>query len=183
MRHLPYIGNAQGEMRPCLRLCMSHSLVMYNRNHTCLVSSLFSVLVERLVLVVVKCLVKDQQVMGLFVQASFKSLSIFFFSSVEQIRSMDSYPPVLGTPASLSSFMHDVGIDVSWEEGLDVNESSLGARGDLIGGVNVFGDDAGNDSLEYLEHSFRGLSGLPQVGKGGRRSARRVLCRCGNQED
>jgi len=47
---------------------------MYNRNHTCLVSSLFSVLVERLVSVVVKCVVKDQQV-GPFVQASFKSLS------------------------------------------------------------------------------------------------------------
>ena len=30
-----------------------------------------------------------------------------------------------------------VGIDVSWGEGFDVNESSLGARGDLIGGVNV----------------------------------------------
>ena len=72
-----------------------------------------------------------------------------------------------------------VGIDVSWGEGFDVNESSLGARGDLIGGVDVFGDDVGNDALEYLEHSFRGLSGLPQVGKGGRRSARRVLCRCG----
>jgi len=37
-----------------------------------------------------------------------------------------------------------VGIDVSWGEGLDVNESSLGARGYLIGGVNVLGDDVGN---------------------------------------
>ena len=62
MRHVPCIENAQGDMRPCLRLCMSHSLVMYNRNHTCLVSSLFNVLVERLVSVVVKCVVKDQQV-------------------------------------------------------------------------------------------------------------------------
>jgi len=61
MRHVPCIENVQGDMRPCLRLCMSHSLVMYNRNHTCLVSSLFSVLVERLVSVVVKCVVKDQQ--------------------------------------------------------------------------------------------------------------------------
>ena len=52
-------------MRPCLRLCMSHSLVMYNRNHTCLVSSLFSVLVERLVSVVVNCVVKDQHLKAL----------------------------------------------------------------------------------------------------------------------
>ena len=37
-------------------------LVMYNRNHACLVSSHFSVLVERLVSVVVRCVVKDQQV-------------------------------------------------------------------------------------------------------------------------
>ena len=49
-------------MRPCLLLCMSHLLVMYNRNHACLVSSHFSVLVERLVSVVVRCVVKDQQV-------------------------------------------------------------------------------------------------------------------------
>jgi hypothetical protein len=63
MRHVPCIGN----MRPCLLLCMSHLLVMYNRNHTCLVSSHFSVLVERLVSVVVKCVVKDQQVMVKFV--------------------------------------------------------------------------------------------------------------------
>jgi len=62
MRHVPCIENVQGDMRPCLRLCMSHSLVMCNRNHSRLVSSLFSVLVERLVSVVVKCLVKDQQV-------------------------------------------------------------------------------------------------------------------------
>ena len=60
MRHVPCIENVQGDMRPCLRLCMSHLLVMCNRNHTCLVSSLFSVLVERLVSVVVKCVVKDQ---------------------------------------------------------------------------------------------------------------------------
>ena len=57
MRHVPCIENVQGDMRPCLRLGMSHSLVMYNRNHTCLVSSLFSVLVERLVSVVVKSVV------------------------------------------------------------------------------------------------------------------------------
>ena len=60
MRHAPCIENVQGDIRPCLRLCMSHSLVMCNRNHTCLVSSLSSVLVERLVSVVVKCVVKDQ---------------------------------------------------------------------------------------------------------------------------
>jgi hypothetical protein len=35
--------------------------VTYNRNHTCLVSSLFGVLVERLVPVVIRSLVKDQQ--------------------------------------------------------------------------------------------------------------------------
>jgi len=29
-----------------------------------------------------------------------------------------------------------VGIDFSWGGGLDVNEGSLGARGDLIGGVS-----------------------------------------------
>ena len=40
---------------------MSHLLVMYNRYHTCLVASHFSVLVERLVSVVVRCVVKDQQ--------------------------------------------------------------------------------------------------------------------------
>jgi len=57
-----------------------------------------------------------------------------------------------------------VGIDGSWGEGLDVNKSSLGARGDLIGGVNVFGDDAGNGALEYLENSFRG-PGLLKLGK------------------
>jgi len=45
---------------------------------------------------------------------------------------------------------------VSWGEGLDVNEGSLGAGGDLIGGVNVFDDDVGNVALEHLEHSFRG---------------------------
>ena len=50
---------------------MSHLLVMYNRNHPCLVSSHFSVLVERLVSVVVKCVVKDQQVMG-------PDLSVFY---------------------------------------------------------------------------------------------------------
>ena len=33
-----------------------------------------------------------------------------------------------------------IGIDVSWGNGLDVNESSLGARGSLIGGVIVLGD-------------------------------------------
>jgi len=53
-----------------------------------------------------------------------------------------------------------VGIDVSWGEGLDVNENSLGARGGLIGGVSVLGDDVGNDALEHLEHSFRGPSFL-----------------------
>jgi hypothetical protein len=42
MRHVPCIRNVQGDMRPCLLLCMSHLLVMYNRNHTCLVSSHFS---------------------------------------------------------------------------------------------------------------------------------------------
>ena len=41
MRHVPCIENVQGDMRPCLRLCMSHSLVMYNRNNACFVSSLF----------------------------------------------------------------------------------------------------------------------------------------------
>ena len=64
MRHVPCIENVQGDMHPCLRLCMSHSLVMCNRNHTCLVPSLFSVLVERLVSVVVNCVVKDQQFAG-----------------------------------------------------------------------------------------------------------------------
>jgi len=49
-----------------------------------------------------------------------------------------------------------VGIDVSWGEGLDVNESSLGARGDLIDGVNDLDDDVGIDALENLEHFFRG---------------------------
>ena len=44
---------------------MSHLLLMYNRNDTCLESSLFSVLFERLVSVVVKCVVKDQQVLTL----------------------------------------------------------------------------------------------------------------------
>ena len=53
-----------------------------------------------------------------------------------------------------------VGIGVSWLKGLDVNESSLGARGDLIGGVKVLGDNAGNDALGHLEHSFRGLGFL-----------------------
>ena len=48
------------------------------------------------------------------------------------------------------------GIDVSWGEGPDVNESSLGARGDLIGGVNVLGDDFGNGALKHLEHAFWG---------------------------
>jgi len=43
-----------------------------------------------------------------------------------------------------------VGIDVSWGEGLDVNESSLGARGGLIGGVNVdiFGSGPEGPELE-----------------------------------
>ena len=50
----------------------------------------------------------------------------------------------------------DVGIGVSWREGLDGNESSFGAREGLIGGVNLLGDNAGNDALEHLEHSFRG---------------------------
>ena len=40
------------------------------------------------------------------------------------------------------------GIDASRGEGLDVNESALGARGDLIGGVNVLGDDFENDALD-----------------------------------
>jgi len=62
MRHVPCIGNGQGDMRSCLLLRMCHLLVMYNRNHPCLVSSHFSVLVERLVSVVVKWVVKDQQV-------------------------------------------------------------------------------------------------------------------------
>jgi len=44
-----------------------------------------------------------------------------------------------------------VGIGVSWGEGRDVNESSHGARGDLIGGVSVLGDDVENDALENLE--------------------------------
>ena len=74
---------------------MSHSLVMYNRNHTWLVSSLFSVLVERLVSVVVKCVVKDQQVMGLFVQASFKSLSIFFQFGLTSVDSHTSHPQMV----------------------------------------------------------------------------------------
>ena len=43
MRHVPCIGNVQGGgMRPCLLLCMGNLLVMYNYNHTCLVSSYFS---------------------------------------------------------------------------------------------------------------------------------------------
>jgi len=57
-----------------------------------------------------------------------------------------------------------VGIGVSWEEGLDVNESSLGARGGHIGRVNILGDDVGNDALEHLEYSFRG-SGLLELGE------------------
>ena len=77
MRHVPCIGKVQGDMRPCLLLCMSHLLVMYNRNHSCLVSSHFGVLVERLVSVVVKCVVKDQQV-GPFC-SSFVYVAIIFF--------------------------------------------------------------------------------------------------------
>jgi len=89
MRHVPCIGNVQGDMRPCLLLCMSHLLVMYNRNHSCLVSSPFSVLVERLVSVVAKCVVKDQQV-GPFC-SSFVYVAInFFFNSVGRLKSMDS---------------------------------------------------------------------------------------------
>ena len=51
-----------------------------------------------------------------------------------------------------------VRIDVSWGEGLDLNEGSLGARGGLIGGVNFFGNDFGNDALEHVEHSARASS-------------------------
>ena len=82
---------------------------MYNRNHACLVSSHFSVLVERLVSVVVKCVVKDQQVgpfCSSFVYVAIKK----FFNSVERIKSMDSsstkdiyiymlYPCISTTPA------------------------------------------------------------------------------------
>ena len=64
MRHVPCIGNVQGDMRPCLLLCMSHLLVMYNRNHSCLVSSYFSVLVERLVSVVVKVCSESERSTG-----------------------------------------------------------------------------------------------------------------------
>ena len=56
---------------PVRLISMSHLLNIYNRNQTFLVSCPFSVLVERLVSVVVKCVVKDQQV-GPSVQASFK---------------------------------------------------------------------------------------------------------------
>ena len=84
MRHVPCIENVQGDMRPCLRLCMSHSLVMCNRNHSRLVSSLFSVLVERLVSVVVKCLVKDQQV-GPFCSGFVYVAINFFFKSQRSI--------------------------------------------------------------------------------------------------
>ena len=59
-----------------------------------------------------------------------------------------------------------VGIGVSWGEDLDVNESSLGARGGLIGGVNVLGDDVGNDALEHLEHTFILFSESPRGGTG-----------------
>jgi hypothetical protein len=62
MCHVACIGNVQGDMRPFLVLCMSHLLVMYNRNHTCLVYSHFSALVQGLVSVVVTRVVKDQQV-------------------------------------------------------------------------------------------------------------------------
>ena len=49
-----------------------------------------------------------------------------------------------------------VGIGVLWGGGLDVNESSVGARGGLIGGVNALWGDIGNDGLEHIEYSFRG---------------------------
>ena len=32
---------------------------------------------------------------------------------------------------------------------------SSSSSSDLVGGVNVLGDDAENDALEHLEHSFR----------------------------
>jgi len=51
-------------------------------------ASLFGVLVKRLVSVIVKCLVKDQQV-GSFC-SSIVSGAIIFFSSVGRIKSMDS---------------------------------------------------------------------------------------------
>ena len=45
MRHVPCIENVQGDMRPCLRLCMSHSLVMvmYNRKNSGFVCMLVTV--------------------------------------------------------------------------------------------------------------------------------------------
>jgi hypothetical protein len=49
-----------------------------------------------------------------------------------------------------------VWIDVPWGEGLDVDESSLGACRGLVIGVNVLGDNVGYDALEHLEYSFRG---------------------------
>jgi len=68
----------------CAGACMSHLLVMYNRNHTCLVSSHISVLVERLVSVVVKCVVKDQQV-GPFCSGFVYVAINFFFKSQRSI--------------------------------------------------------------------------------------------------
>ena len=53
-----------------------------------------------------------------------------------------------------------VGIEVFCGEGLNVNESFLGARKGLIVGVNVLGGNAWNNALDYLEWTFRGPSYL-----------------------
>ena len=57
---------------------------MYNRYHTCLVASNFSVLLERLVSVVVRCVVKDQQV-GPFCSGFVYVAINFFFKSQRSI--------------------------------------------------------------------------------------------------
>ena len=57
-----------------------------------------------------------------------------------------------------------VGIGVLWGEDPDVNESSLRARGGLIGSVNVLGDEFGNGALEHLGYSSR-CPGFPELGE------------------